>query len=191
MGPAGRDSRYLPAEDTRLLIKSLRHASGGRCLEIGFGSGAAISTVAKRFELAAGTDIMGLSQAVIARSPRVDLLIADRATCFRDRSFDLVFFNPPYLPSQAVEDRAVDGGPTGIEVPAAFMEEGARVLRKGGRMLVLLSAEGDLKGFVTRARALGFTSRRVASKKLFYETLVVFSLKRGVNPKDPPSSIGK
>lgn len=178
MGPLARDSRYLPAEDTRLLIESLRNASGGRCLEIGFGSGAVISSVSQRFELAAATDITGVEQAVSASRPDVDLVIADRASCFRERSFDLVFFNPPYVPSQEIEDRTVDGGPTGIEVAAGFMEEGARVLRRGGRMLALLSDEGDLRGFVARAKALGFTSRRVAEKRLFYETLVVFSMKK-------------
>lgn len=178
-----RSGRYLPAEDTYLLREVLRGDSGGTCLEMGFGSGAVVSSVAGRFDLAVATDVIALESARLARAPGVELLLADRATCFRERSFDLVFFNPPYVPSKGVSDTAVDGGMGGIEVPTAFLREALRVIRPGGSVLALLSDEGDLEGFERRCREMGSEVERAAERKLFYETLVVYRLRPAAKPK--------
>jgi release factor glutamine methyltransferase len=171
--------RYLPAEDTYLLRDALEPFSGGSCLEIGFGSGAVLASVSGRFELAVGTDVIPLQDARPAARPGVELLLADRATCFRDGVFDLVFFNPPYLPAWPVEDRAVDGGPTGVEVPVTFLEEGLRVLREGGTIVALLSTEGDLEHFLSHCSYLGLEVETIAEKRLFYEKLSVLTMRRG------------
>ncbi len=171
--------RYLPAEDTYLLRDALGPFSGGSCLEIGFGSGAVLSSVCARFELAVGTDVLPLGDAKLAAGPMVELLLADRATCFRDGVFDLVFFNPPYLRAWPVEDRAVDGGPTGVEAPVSFLEEALRVLREGGTIVALLSTEGDLEHFLSHCSYLGLEVETIAEQRLFYETLSVLTIRRG------------
>ncbi len=185
---AGAGARYLPAADTYLLIEALRPCAGKACLEIGFGSGAVISSVAERFELAVATDLLGVSDARLARTRGADLVLSDRARCFRDASFDLVFFNPPYVPSDEVEDRSVDGGPEGITVPLAFLEEGLRVLRSGGKIFALLSSEGNQESFLSRCEALGLVVEKVAEKRLFYETLSVFSIRKGLEDRKPHQS---
>ena len=176
--PAGR-RRYLPAEDTDLLRKALEPFSGDSCLEIGFGSGAVLASASGRFRLAVGTDVVALEEARLAIRAQVQLVLADRATCFRDGVFDVVFFNPPYLPSETIEDEAVDGGPTGVEVPVSFLEEGLRVLREGGVIVALLSTEGDVVSFLAHCSSLGLQVEQIAEKGLFYETLSVFRIQRG------------
>lgn len=173
-------TRYLPAEDTQLLKEAVGPFSGGACLEIGFGSGAVLSSVSGRFERAVGTDVIGLDDAKLARAPGVDLVLADRAAPFRDGVFDLVFFNPPYLPSGPVEDEAVDGGPTGVEVPISFLDEALRVLREDGTMVALLSTEGDEESFLSRCTDLDLNVEPIATRRLFYETLSVFMIRRAV-----------
>jgi len=170
--------RYLPAEDTRLLKEALEPLGGDSCLEIGFGSGAVLSSASARFRLVVGTDVVGLDEARLAKDPPVELVLADKATCFRDGVFDLVFFNPPYLPSEAIEDEAVDGGPAGVEVPMAFLEEGLRVMREGGTIVALLSSEGDLESFLAHCDDLGLEVGSVIEKRLFYETLSVLTIQR-------------
>jgi release factor glutamine methyltransferase len=171
--------RYLPDDDTRLLMSALGSFSGGSCLEIGFGSGALVSSVADRFALAVGTDVLALQEARLAADPRVELVIADRATCFRDEVFDLVFFNPPYVPSSPIEDVAVDGGPTGVEVPVSFLGEAVRVVRKAGTIVALLSTEGDREAFLAHCGDLGLEVESITEKRLFYETLSVFRIRTG------------
>ncbi|MDA4116449.1 MAG: hypothetical protein OK442_07840 [Thaumarchaeota archaeon] len=188
MAPPAGGRRYLPAEDTDLLRTALSPLAGGSCLEIGFGSGTALSSVSGRFDLAVGTDVMGAEEARLAIRPRVELVLADRARCFRDRVFDLVFFNPPYLPSATVEDAAVDGGPTGLEVPLSFLEEGLRVLKDGGVVVALLSTEGDVRSFLARCTSLGLEVEPMAEKRLFYETLSVFAIRRGGEDRRTPQS---
>lgn len=180
------EGRYLPAEDSYLLRDAAKGLSGGACLEIGFGSGAVVSSLSQRFRLAVGTDVLRLDEARLARSPGVDLVLADRAGCFRDGSFDLVLFNPPYLPSEDVEDAAVDGGRFGVEVPTAFLEDGARVMKPRGTLLALVSDSGDVDAFLARGRELGLKARRVAGLRVFFENLLVFKMERSAGrPKAP------
>ena len=103
--------------------------------------------------------------------------------------FDLVFFNPPYLPSATIEDEAVDGGPTGVEVPVSFLEEGLRVLREGGTIVALLSTEGDVESFLSHCSNLGLAVESVAEKRLFYETLSVFSDTEGRRGQRAPPKL--
>jgi len=175
--PLGRH-RYLPAEDTDLLREALERFSGDSCLEIGFGSGAVLASASRRFRLSVGTDVVSLEEARLAMGAHVQLVMADMATCFRDGVFDVVFFNPPYLPSGTIEDEAVDGGPTGVEVPVSFLEEGLRVLREAGVIVALLSTEGDVGSFLAHCSSLGLQVEPIAEKRLFYETLSVFRIQR-------------
>jgi release factor glutamine methyltransferase len=175
--PQGR-SRYLPAEDTRLLWDALRPFSGDSCLEIGFGSGAVLASVTDRFALAVGTDICPLDEARLAAGKDYQLILADRATCFREGVFDLVFFNPPYLPSGQIVDEAVDGGPTGVEVPISFLEEALRVLKGKGTVVALLSSEGDMASFLNHCSNLGLSVESVIEERVFYETLSVFTIRK-------------
>jgi len=175
---AHRKSRYLPAEDTRLLIDALKDLRGDSCLEVGFGSAAVLRDVAGRFGLAVGTDVIDIQGAKSAKSAKTDLVLADKAACFRDGVFDLVFFNPPYLPSVGIEDITVDGGRGGIEVAISFLRDGSRTMKKDGTMVALMSDEGDLRAFMAECERGGLTVEEVDRKKLFYESLVVFEIRR-------------
>lgn len=170
---------YSPGEDTFLLIEVLAGYQGERSLEIGFGSGAVLASLMGRFSTVVGTDLISLEKARGVDSGGAAIILADRASCFRDGTFDLVCFNPPYLPSEGVEDRAVDGGLGGIEVPAAFLKEALRVLRADGRVLILLSDLGSVREFVLSAENQGLRVVEKARRRLFYETLVVFEVSRG------------
>lgn len=168
---------YLPSDDTALLIRALSGSGSGSCLEIGFGSGAVLQSLLPRFSLVVGTDITSSDQARAAKGS-AEVVLADRASCFREGTFDLVAFNPPYLPSGAIRDSTVDGGRGGIEVPMRFLDDALRVLKVDGRIVVLLSDHGDLKGFVSYCIDLGLSVRVTARDALFYESLVVYEIRR-------------
>jgi len=164
---------YSSSEDSALLREAVRGYRGRSCLEVGFGSGANLPQLCEQFERVAATDILRSERAKQKQSC-VELVFADRATCFRDSSFDFVVFNPPYLPSESIDDPAVDGGRGGIEVPMSFLDEAVRVVRKSGKIVFLLSSECDLEEFEEHCKRLGVRTRLIRKKRMFYETLSVY-----------------
>jgi release factor glutamine methyltransferase len=185
-GPGPRT--YVPSDDTALLIEALSGFEGERCLEIGFGSGAVLASLSGRFSLVVGTDVVHPeSRSASERGADTDMVLADRAGCFRAGAFDLVAFNPPYLPSEGVQDIAVDGGAGGVEVPLRFLEDALRVLRPNGRIVVLLSDAGDISGFLDRAGRMGLAAVEKRRKRLFFESLVVYELSRRLPGRAPAS----
>lgn len=176
--PAPGEEVYLPAEDTMALMRALRGYSGPSCLEIGFGSGVVLQSLAGRFETVVGTDVLTLGQARRAKSRGVELVLTDRARCFRDGVFDLVAFNPPYLPSEEPKDRTVDGGRGGIEVPLSFLREAMRVARPGGKVVFVMSDEADLEQFERDREAEGSPLVAKERSALFYESLVVYEAEK-------------
>jgi len=163
--------QYLAAEDSALLRRSLEGRSGERCLEIGAGNGGNLVLLAEGFHLVVGTDLVRPSMDDW-RQVGANFVVADGASCIRDGSFDLVAFNPPYVPGP-VEDRAVDGG-TSLEVPKTFLREAIRVAKGSGEVVFVLNEEAELEEFRRIAREGGFALRTIASKKMFYEELTAY-----------------
>ena len=173
---------YLSSDDSALLRKALMRYSGGSCLEMGTGNGGGLIELSKGFELTIGTDL-GVPSDSAWRRDSVDLVLADSASCFRDGSFDLVAFNPPYLPSDQPADRAVDGGKEGEEVTMHFLAEAMRVSRPEGRIVILLSNENPLAPVEEVCQRNGFSIRPLETKHLFYETLSVYEIFRSGNAR--------
>ncbi|HVB12834.1 MAG TPA: hypothetical protein VNE86_06850, partial [Nitrososphaerales archaeon] len=116
------DRSYLYSDDSQLMGFALSQlVGGGSFLEIGVGNGGNQKFVKGKFDLVVGTDIVKLKE-VKLENPFAELIMADRASCFRSSVFDVIAFNPPYVPSETIVDRKVDGGPNGVEVPLGFLK---------------------------------------------------------------------
>jgi release factor glutamine methyltransferase len=150
---------------------------GQSYLEIGVGNGGNLQAAQKKFDTVAGTDIASVAYAKKS-NPTSELVVADRASCFRPSTFDVVAFNPPYLPTATIVDKAVDGGEGGIEVPIRFLESAIEVIRNNGRVLVLLSSESKLDSFLDYCEKNSLAVNKLCEKKLFFETLVVFEIRK-------------
>jgi len=178
MRAPGTTDVYAPAEDTAALARALRAYSGEMFLEIGFGSGAILQGAVARFRLVVGTDLLTVKQAVSLKVDEADMVLSDRASCFRPGVFDVVAFNPPYLPSEKVDDRTVDGGRGGLEVPLSFLDDAVRVLRPGGVVVMIVSDEANLDDFRKACEARGLRVSERARTSVFFENLVVFEVRR-------------
>jgi len=113
-----------------------------------------------------------------ARERGVEAVRTDLAAPL-DASFDLVVFNPPYLPStdETPDDalsRALGGGRTGREVAERFLDDLPRVLSPDGRVLLVASTASGVEEFEDRD---GYTVERVASERYFFEEIVVLRLR--------------
>ncbi|HZW85660.1 MAG TPA: methyltransferase domain-containing protein [Nitrososphaerales archaeon] len=168
------EAPYISSEDSSLFRDALSRYSGGACLEIGAGNGGGLRVLAKRFGLAVGTDL--LRPAMKDWSGEAEFVIADAASSFADSSFDFVAFNPPYL-REEIRDGTVDGGEH-LEVPFMFLKEALRVVKREGKVLMLLNQDVDVLALDELCRRGGFTVRKVAEKKLFFEVLSVYEASR-------------
>jgi release factor glutamine methyltransferase len=174
---------YTFSEDSELLREFLSSLSEtGSFLEIGAGGGGILCKVLAdgRFGLVVGTDVMDLSKIRQQISRKAELVQADRASCFRQNSFDLVGFNPPYVPSVKVEDVTTDGGSGGVEVPIQFLCSALTVLKPKGKIAMVLSSEDNLLEMESFCEKEDLVFTRSAEKKLFFETLYVYLITRRI-----------
>jgi release factor glutamine methyltransferase len=156
----------------------IQHYTGNACVEIGIGYGSNLLELREKFDLAIGTDLMITDGFGRLRGSNVELFLADSLNCFRRGIFDLVVINPPYLPSEEIVDRAVDGGNGGFEVASHFLDEADRVLAYEGRILILLSSETSFSDFATYCRKKELSFEPIRSKSLFFEQLTVYEIKK-------------
>jgi release factor glutamine methyltransferase len=163
--------RYLASDDSDLLRKSLEGRPGERCLEIGAGNGGNLARLAERFSLVVGTDLVRPSM-VDWKEAGANFVLADGGSCLLEGVFDLVAFNPPYIPGP-IEDRAVDGGPS-LEVPKRFLRDALKAVKKGGDIVFVLNEEAKLEEFRQIALEGGFRLRPIGSRKLFFEELTAY-----------------
>ena len=96
--------------------------------------------------------------------------------------FDLIIFNPPYLPTTPEErsdqwiNYALDGGESGRETIDRFLKCLPDHLCPGGRALLLISSLTGLKDVQEMAAATGLTANTVANAGCFFEQLYVLKL---------------
>ncbi len=175
---------YEPAEDTFLLADAIRRYSGKMALEIGVGSGYVTAEICKRNPFVVGTEISkkALKEAKIRlKSLNLDnfeLVLCDGASPFRERCFDRVLFNPPYVPSSKIVDRTVDGGKEGIEVIERFIEQSSRVISKSGSIVFVLSTLSNYDKIIKMLRKMSFKVSKMAKRKLFFEEIFVVEAQR-------------
>jgi len=173
---------YEPAEDTYLLIESLEVERGERVLEIGSGTGIISLHCAKAGAEVTAADISETAVRLTElNSARNSLnLRALRSDLFEniDGVFDLIVFNPPYLPGDVPEDARWSGGPTGLEIIGRFLRSANEHLSPDGRIVLAISSLTSSGGFEAILDELGFMSRTIREKKLFFEKLYAVELKR-------------
>lgn len=169
---------YPPSEDSFLLRDAALDEArpDDRALEVGTGSGVVAEALADETRRVVATDV-NLAAVRAARDRGVPAVRTDLVAAL-DASFDLVVFNPPYLPSsdETPDDgiaRAVGGGETGREVAERFLDEVPRVLAPEGRVLLVTSSLSGIEEFEENE---GFDAERVASDRYFFEELVVLRL---------------
>lgn len=180
------DHVYEPAEDSFLLADAaLKEAGPGmRILEVGTGTGfisAVLLANLKDIRLVA-TEI-NPHAARCAKANGVEVIRTDLFRGVRSRSlkirFDLILFNPPYLPTSGEEkvpgwlNYAFDGGTSGRETLDRFLDEARDYLKPGGMILVLISSITGLDAVKEKMKGLGFEIDVIERKKVSFEELMV------------------
>lgn len=101
-----------------------------------------------------------------------NLICCDGASAIGAK-FDLVVCNLPYLPSEKIQDRAVDGGPEGLVIPLGIIESASACLKPGAKMLLLTSSLANYEKMIEETKKRGLAVRILAKKKMFFEELII------------------
>ncbi len=176
------EETYCPAEDTYLLLESaLKEArSDDKVIEIGCGRALISKEVRPSVKSILATDINPHA----VRHAKTLGLEAVRADLFKGikSQFDLVIFNPPYLPTSEEEriegwlNYALDGGATGRNTISRFLEDLKDHLSPRGRALLLISSLTGMDDVRRKASLEGLETVEIASKRYFFEQLFVLRL---------------
>ena len=175
---------YQPAEDSFLLLRAASREirPSDRVLEVGTGSGYVLSGLFPCF-LAVGTDI-NPHAARISYDRGLRVVRTYFAAGLR-QVFDLVLFNPPYLPTrpdERIEDwleAALDGGPDGREVIGRFLDTIGGVMTPKGRILLLISSLTGKEETRVMIESSGWTCSLVDQERVEGgESLMVLRLTR-------------
>ena len=162
---------YAPAEDTFFLADNIKDEKGNLALEIGTGSGYLSKILEKNFKLVISTDID--FQSLVTQERKIPNGICCTGADALGAKFDLVVCNLPYLPSEKIIDRTVDGGHEGLEVPLDIIKSANSCLKPGGKMLYLTSSLANYEKLIKNTESLGFMAKILAKKKLFFEELII------------------
>ena len=89
--------------------------------------------------------------------------------------FDLIIFNPPYLPEDKYDkEKDTTAGRKGYELILKFLEEAKEYLDKNGEILLLFSSFSKPKIILRYADKIGYNSKLLAKKRIFFEELFVY-----------------
>lgn len=193
---------YKPSDDSFLLAMYGRKARG-RILDIGTGCGigAIAACTGNKENIALGVDISRKAVENAERNAkgngvegRCDFLISDLFENVKGR-FDVILFNPPYLPAKKNADIALahdatypgrrkvnagengciawDGGLDGRKVIDRFLKEFDEYLKTDGKMIMIDSSLDDTGKTVEKLEEKGFRVRKLEEKRFFFEVLTV------------------
>lgn len=183
---------YGPEDDTFLLLETLQNEPlSGSGLEIGVGTGFIALHICKYFDIIIGVDINPHAVELAAKNARennignVSFFVSNLFSAIRG-TFDVIIFNPPYVPADevitSIEDMSYHGGEDGRQVINQFLPEFPFYLNPGGTVYLLQSSLSNTDKTCETLRNMKFTHEILARKRLFFEELVVFKIRR--NPND-------
>lgn len=175
---------YQPAEDSALLAETVIGGvdSTDLVLDVGTGSG----FVARRIRDGTGATVVGsdLNPEACRRaaSNGVPIVRGNLLSPFQAGSFDVVCFNPPYLPTPPDEEwgdwmeSALSGGEDGRAAIEPFLDDVGRVLTETGVAFLLVSTltgPDEVRDYAVDA---GLDTEIVAEESHPFEKLLVFRL---------------
>ncbi|XP_038211036.1 methyltransferase N6AMT1 [Zerene cesonia] len=189
---------YEPAEDSFLLIDALekeltflKQMKPLYCLEIGSGSGVVITALgmALHDSLYFSTDInfkacLMTKNTAIYNKVLLECVNMCFATCFLDKQFDVVIFNPPYVVTESEEcnsngiEASWAGGLKGREVTDKLLDMIPKILSDAGVFYLLLIEENIPEEVVEIMSNKGYKSELIIKRRVKNENQLVLKFHR-------------
>ncbi len=176
---------YQPEEDSFLLSKVLDKKIPGllqkkpniKILEIGSGSGIQLKKIYEKGIKKENIYSCDINPDAVKKCNSLGFNCIE-SNLFNNikKKYDLILFNPPYLPEDLREPKksqiATTGGKKGSELINKFLKQAKKHLNENGKILLLVS--NLTKGI----NFTGYNKKIIARKKIFFEELSILELKR-------------
>ncbi len=168
---------YEPREDSFLLQKYVKIYAKGKVLDLGSGSGIQALAALQYTKDVLASDIDEETVSGLKKKG-IKAVKSDLFENIKDR-FDLIMFNPPYLPTIEKEDKelskAISGGKKGYELIERFFKEAkSHLIDKGKILIVCSSLTGNVEGLFKK---YNYKFRRLEEQSFFVEKIFIYEIK--------------
>lgn len=164
---------YQPADDSFLLQKYVKKYSKGKVLDLGCGSGIQALTALENTDDVLASDI---SQEAVDYCKKIGInTIKSDLFSNINKKFDLIIFNPPYLPRDEVDKEfslALSGGEKGNELIEKFLKEAKKHLDKNGKILIIFSS--ITSDVIKLFKKYKYKFRKLDQLDFFFERIYVY-----------------
>ena len=176
---------YSPSDDSFLLVECIKKENlvDKNCLDMGCGSG----VESEAMLLSGAKNVLAVDinpNALKETKKRIKTSFpghilgsfkVKKSNLFSNikEKFDFIAFNPPYVPSEEIKWKDLDGGKNGREIIDIFIPQAKKHLRKKGVLLLLISSLNLEKEVRVLLKKNNFSVKIVGRKKLFFEELLV------------------
>ena len=171
---------YEPAEDSFLIENEIKKYSKDKSvLDIGSGSG--ILALAAKFSKASYVLAADINPEAVSylKSKSLSTIESDLFSNVSE-SFDIIVFNPPYLPEDEREDKSssliTSGGKNGDEIILKFLRQAKKHLNPAGFILIVLSSLTPKDNILNLLKDINMKKEILSKKKIFMETLEVWKI---------------
>jgi release factor glutamine methyltransferase len=187
---------YDPSEDTFFLVEVLDIKEGIYVLEIGSGCGIIALDCARKGANVICTDINPIAVELTKKNYLMNqnLLKGDFEVRLGDlfspilsaESFDVIVFNPPYLPTKKDEkvskwfDIATSGGPNGLAATERFLKSLDKYLKENGKSYFVFSTLSDRNKLEKLLKKFNLNYNIVKSNTFDDETLDIYCINKKI-----------
>ncbi|MEI6849523.1 MAG: HemK2/MTQ2 family protein methyltransferase [archaeon] len=180
---------YSPDDDSYLLETQVKlYSKDKTVLDMGTGSGIqALSALNSGAKSVLAVDINKEAITLLKnkyKQKNIKFLHSNLFSKVKSK-FDLIIFNPPYLPEDEREDSesalVTTGGKNGDEIILKFLQQSKVHLNKNGLILLLVSSLTPLEKIESLLTKQKMKSEFLSSKKIFFETLSVLKIQKNIS----------
>ncbi len=163
---------YEPSEDSFLLLKHIKNhvKPEDKVLDMGTGSGILAKEASKFSRQVTAADI---DNKIKGDFGKINFIHSDLFSNIRNK-FDVILFNPPYLPSKHLRQLDLDGGKKGTQVIERFLSQAHEHLTGKGKILLLCSSLN--KNIEQIFRRHNYKFQKLDEQNFFFEKLFVYKL---------------
>lgn len=168
---------YEPAEDSYLLLEQVKRYAKGKVLDLGTGTGILAEAALEKTKGVLAADIN--EEAVnFVKKKCIKAVKSDLFSNIKGK-FDLIIFNPPYLPKEVKEPEdsalATTGGKKGNEIIEKFLSQAREHLEKDGKILIVFSSlTPNIDKLIKRYY---YNYKKLSEKSFFFEKIYVYLIK--------------